>query len=60
VSSYAVVNPATGQTEARYDTATDAQIETALATAQAAFESWRSVPVAERAALVRRAAELHR
>lgn len=57
---YAVVNPATGKTEASYDTFTDAQVEETLATAHAAFESWRDVPVAERAAKVRRAAELHR
>ena len=33
---------------------------TALAKAQAAFETWRKLPVAERAGIVRRAAELHR
>jgi len=60
MSDYAVVNPATGKTEARYDTFTDAQVEQALATAQAAFVAWRQRPIAERAALVRRAAELHR
>ena len=37
MSDYAVVNPATGKTEARYDTATDAQVEQALATAAAGF-----------------------
>src|SRR5689334_13961002 len=60
MSDYAVVNPATGKTEARYETFTDAEVESALAAAQAAFESWREVPVAERAAIVRRAAQLHR
>lgn len=60
MSDYAVVNPATGETVARYDTFTDAQVEQALAAAQAAFGTWRNVPVAERAAIVRRAAELHR
>jgi len=60
MSEYAVVNPATGKTEARYETFTDAEVESALAAAQAAFESWREVPVAERAAIVRRAAQLHR
>jgi succinate-semialdehyde dehydrogenase / glutarate-semialdehyde dehydrogenase len=60
MSDYAVVNPATGETVARYDTFTDAQVEAALARAQAAFETWRTVPVAERAAIVGRAAELHR
>jgi succinate-semialdehyde dehydrogenase/glutarate-semialdehyde dehydrogenase len=60
MSDYAVVNPATGETLSRYDTFTDAQVEQALAAAAAAFESWRKVPVVERAAIVRRAAELHR
>src|SRR6188508_1948910 len=60
MSEYAVVNPATGETVARYDSFTDAQVEAALAKAQAAFETWRNLPVAERAAMVRRAAELHR
>src|SRR5262245_23209903 len=60
MSEYAVVNPATGETVARYDTFTDAQVERALATAQAGFETWRKVPVPERARMVRRAAELHR
>jgi len=60
MSSYAVTNPATGETVARYDTFTDAQVEQALAKAQAAYEGWRMRSVAERAAIVARAAELHR
>jgi succinate-semialdehyde dehydrogenase/glutarate-semialdehyde dehydrogenase len=60
MSEYAVVNPATGETVARYDSLTDAQVEAALAKAQAAYEAWRHVPVAERARIVGRAAELHR
>jgi len=60
MSSYAVTNPATGETVARYPTATDAQVEQALAKAQAAYEGWRMRSVAERAAIVARAAELHR
>jgi len=60
MSNYAVVNPATGETVARYEQFTDAQVEDALARAQAAFEAWRKRPVSERAAIVRRAAELHR
>ena len=60
MSQYAVVNPATGEQVASYDTFTDAQIEQALAAAQSAYETWRHRPVAERAAIVRRAAELHR
>ena len=59
MSTYAVTNPATGETVARYDSFTDAQVEAALAKAQSAYESWRTVPVAERARIVKRAAELH-
>lgn len=57
---YAVVNPATGETVARYDSFTDAQVEETLARAEAGFETWRKLPVPERAGIVRRAAELHR
>jgi succinate-semialdehyde dehydrogenase/glutarate-semialdehyde dehydrogenase len=58
--SYAVVNPATGETVAEYPAATDADIEKAIAAAHQGFLAWREVPVAERAAVVRRIAELHR
>ena len=58
MSEYAVVNPATGETVARYDSFTDAQVEQTLRTAAKGFETWRKVPVAERAGMVRRAAEL--
>ncbi len=61
MTDYTVVNPATGETLASFDTFTDAQIEEAVAAAAAAHREWsRSSTVAERAALVRRAAELHR
>ncbi len=61
MTDYAVINPATGQTLASFDTFTDAQIEAAVAAADEAHREWsRSSTVAERAALLRRAAELHR
>lgn len=61
MTDYAVVNPATGETLASFDTFTDAQIEEALAAADTAHREWsRSTTVAERAQLLRRAAELHR
>ena len=61
MTDYAVINPATGETLASFDTFTDAQIEEAVAAADDAHRGWsRSSTVAERAALVRRAAELHR
>ena len=60
MSDYAVVNPATGETVARYDQFSDAEVEAALAKAQAAYVAWRARPVADRAAIIRRVAELHR
>ncbi len=60
MTDYAVVNPATGTTEATFDTFTDEQIEDAVARAAAAAVSWGATPPAERATVVRRIAELHR
>ncbi|WP_175985271.1 aldehyde dehydrogenase family protein [Microbacterium tenebrionis] len=57
---YAVTNPATGETVATYETATDAQIEDAVARAHAAASAWGATPPADRAAVIRRIAELHR
>lgn len=60
MSDYTVVNPATGETLATYPTLTDAELESAIASADAAFREWRATPVPERAARIRRVAELHR
>lgn len=57
---YAVTDPATGEVVKQYPTATDADIEAAIAAAWEASRSWaRSTTVAERAALVSRVAQLH-
>ncbi|WP_084125812.1 NAD-dependent succinate-semialdehyde dehydrogenase [Demequina sp. NBRC 110054] len=61
MSAYAVVNPATGETLATYPTMTDAEVEVALAKADGAHSDWaRKTTPAERAALIRKVAELHR
>ncbi|UWF77147.1 NAD-dependent succinate-semialdehyde dehydrogenase [Microbacterium neungamense] len=60
MTDYAVVNPATGETVATYDTFTDAQIDDAVARAAAAAATWGATAPAERAAVIRRIAELHR
>ncbi len=60
MSEYAVVNPATGEKLAEYDTLSDRGVQGALAAAADAFSSWARTPVAERAAVLRRVAELHR
>ncbi|MCS5720348.1 NAD-dependent succinate-semialdehyde dehydrogenase [Herbiconiux sp. CPCC 205763] len=60
MSDYAVINPATGETLREYPTITDAELDGAIGAASDAFEGWsRRVPVAERAALIARVAELH-
>ncbi len=60
MNTYAVVNPATGKVEKKYPTATDADIEQALAAAHKAFHEWsKNSTVAQRAALIKRVAELH-
>jgi len=58
--SYAVVNPATGETLKTYPTISDADLQGAIADASEAFRTWsKSTTVEERAALVRRVGELH-
>ncbi|HTY73109.1 MAG TPA: NADP-dependent succinic semialdehyde dehydrogenase [Actinomycetes bacterium] len=54
----ATVNPATGETVKVFDAHTPEQVEAALARADAAFRDWRRTSFAERAALMRRAADL--
>ncbi|MGE5407823.1 MAG: NAD-dependent succinate-semialdehyde dehydrogenase [Syntrophothermus sp.] len=57
---YAVVNPATGETIKEYPTIGDEELRAAIGRAEEAHRSWAaSATVAERAALVRRVAELH-
>ena len=58
--SYAVTNPATGETVKTYPTITDAELDAAIAAADEAHRGWsKSTTVEERAALIRRVGELH-
>lgn len=60
MSLYAVVDPKSGEVVREYPTATDEQIEQALASAAAAFRDWsKTSTVADRANLIRRVAALH-
>jgi len=60
MSTYAVVNPATGERVKEYEEISDADLDAAIARADAAYRSWTSSStVAERAGLVRRVGELH-
>jgi succinate-semialdehyde dehydrogenase/glutarate-semialdehyde dehydrogenase len=47
--TFLAVNPATEETLARFDDATPAEIERALATAEAGFRAWRVLPDSRRA-----------
>ncbi|MDQ1135947.1 succinate-semialdehyde dehydrogenase/glutarate-semialdehyde dehydrogenase [Microbacterium sp. SORGH_AS 1204] len=60
MSDYAVVNPATGETIAEYDTLTDAGVQNALASAHDGYRAWSRTSPAERADALRRVADLHR
>ena len=60
MSSYAVVNPATGEKEKEYPQITDSELTDAVAKAMEAYESWSlKTSVAERAALVQKVADAH-
>ena len=56
---YAVTNPATGETLAKYPTATDAEVRDAIAAADTAFRGWKTSAVEERSALLHRVADLY-
>jgi succinate-semialdehyde dehydrogenase/glutarate-semialdehyde dehydrogenase len=60
MSTYAVVNPATGETVKEYPEISDADLRAAIERADMASKTWSaSSTVAERAALVRKVGELH-
>ena len=56
--SYQVTDPATGAVVETHPFATDPEIESALAAAEAAFETWRERPIDERVDITRRVAAL--
>src|SRR3954451_9896713 len=55
---YATVNPFTGETEKEFPFTETSEMEGITGRAHAAYQEWRDRPVEERAAVVRRAAEL--
>jgi succinate-semialdehyde dehydrogenase/glutarate-semialdehyde dehydrogenase len=56
--TYQSINPNTGKLLKSYEHLNAAQLEKALATAQAAFQTWKHTSYAERAAIVNKAAAL--
>ena len=60
MTRYAVVDPASGALVREYPTATGEEVAQAVASADLAYREWaRESSIAERAALLRRVAELH-
>ena len=60
MSSYAVINPATGEKAQEYTEISDSDLTAAIAGAEEAHRTWsQTSTVAERAALVRKVADLH-
>ena len=56
--AYQTINPATGEVVETFATATDVEVDAALASAHAAYLAWRDVPITERAEVVARIGEL--
>ena len=58
--AYAVTDPSTNEVVEKFDTATDAEIASAIESAEKAYRGWaRTTTAVERAALIGRVAELH-
>ena len=57
-AEYQSTNPATGKILQKFESLTDAELETKLAAAAKCFETWRHKSYAERAVIVAKAAAL--
>ncbi|MDY3126915.1 MAG: NAD-dependent succinate-semialdehyde dehydrogenase [Corynebacterium sp.] len=55
---YQTTNPYTGEVLKTFDTATEADIEKAIESADAAFQEWSAKPIEERTAVLAKAAEI--
>lgn len=59
MSDYQVNNPATGELEGSYPTATDKDIQQAIKRADKAYQDWRHVALDERSALLHKVADIY-
>ena len=60
MSSYAVVNPATGEKVQEYPEITDQALDSAIGKAEDAHRSWaQTTTIAERAAMIQKVADMH-
>lgn len=56
--AYQTTNPYTGEVVKTFETATEKEIDAAVAKADSAFQQWRATPVEERVAVLSRAADV--
>jgi succinate-semialdehyde dehydrogenase / glutarate-semialdehyde dehydrogenase len=59
MTAYQTVNPATGETVAEFPTLDEQGVEEALSRVRSGFDQWRSVPPAERSAVLATVAKLY-
>ena len=59
MSDYQVNNPATGELEATYPTASDQDIQQTIENADKAYQDWRHVPLDERSTLLHKVADIY-
>jgi len=59
MSDYQINNPATGELEATYPTATEQDIQQVIEQADTAYQDWRKVPLNERSALLHKIADIY-
>jgi succinate-semialdehyde dehydrogenase / glutarate-semialdehyde dehydrogenase len=59
MSLFQVVNPATGETESKFDTATNEQVQDVLRRSHSAYQSWRTTDTGARAAILQQVAQLY-
>lgn len=59
MSDYQITNPATGEVEATYPTASEQDIQQALKKADDAYQDWRQVALSERSALLHKVADIY-
>lgn len=59
MSDYQVNNPATGEVEATYPTASDNDIQQVIERADSAYQDWRQVALSERSAILHKIADIY-
>jgi succinate-semialdehyde dehydrogenase / glutarate-semialdehyde dehydrogenase len=59
-TTYQTVDPSTGQVTAEYPTASDAEVAEAIEAAHRGYRTWAATPLAERVAVLHRAASIYR